>query len=63
MSFRLKFSSQDFPLTEVLVMLLVHVHVRSGFGMIDRIGRIVEKWIDFSNCSIDLFTDTVAMLN
>ena len=28
------------------MLLLVHVHVRPGFGMIDTIGRIVEKRID-----------------
>ena len=29
------------------MLLLVHVHVRFGFGMDDTIGRIVEKWIDW----------------
>ena len=37
------------------MLLLVHVHVRSRFGMIDTIGRIVEKRIDwkqpFNYCS------------
>ena len=31
------------------MLLLVHVHVRSGFGMIDTIGRIVEKQIDWKH--------------
>ena len=34
------------------MLLLVHVHVRSGFGMIDTIGEIVEKRIDWKNRSI-----------
>ena len=29
------------------MLLLVHVHARSGFGMIDTIDRIVEKRIDW----------------
>ena len=29
------------------MLLLVHVHVRTGLGMIDTIGRMVEKRIDW----------------
>ena len=34
------------------MLLLVHVHVRSGFGMIDTIGSILQKQIDWKQRSI-----------
>ena len=34
------------------MLLLVHVHVRSGFGMIDTIGSILQKGIDWKQRSI-----------
>ena len=34
------------------MLLLVHVHVRSGFGMIDTIGGILQKRIDWKQRSI-----------
>ena len=45
--------------------LLVHVHVRSGFGMIVAIGRIVEKQIDWKqpfNYRYDPFPTTMAKI-
>ena len=47
------------------MLLLVHVHVRSGFGMIDTIGGIVEKRIDWNNRSnyrSDPFATTIAKI-
>ena len=44
------------------MLLLGHVHVRPGFGMIDTIGRIVEKRIDWNqsfNYRSDPFCDKV----
>ena len=46
-------------------MLLVHVHVRSGFGKIDAIGRIVEKRLDWKqpfNYRSDPFATTIAKI-
>ena len=44
------------------MLLLVHVHVRPVFGMIDTIGKIVEKRIDWNqsfNYLSDPFCDKV----
>ena len=47
------------------MLLLVHVHVRSGCGKIDTIGRIVEKRIDWKqpfNYRSDPLTTTIAKI-
>ena len=48
MSFRLKFSSQDFlPADHEVHVVTGASTCKSGFGMIDTIGKIVEKRIEW----------------
>ena len=47
------------------MFLLVHVHVMSGFSMIDTVGRIVDKRIDWKqpfNYRSDPFATTIAKI-
>jgi len=46
-------------------LLLVHARVRSGFGMIETIGKIVEKRTDWKqpfNYRSDPFATTIAKI-